>query len=419
MAESVNVPQSKAADGSDALDQPDFENRRDKIAIVDRGRLSPSLIALVSMLGAAVAVMPVGRAGFDGVIGLWFLSVLLLVGVNVAVPLDTRNGQMVRWISTATFVAFMMLFPIGKSGATMTDFGLFAIFGAVVVGMNLTQGFAGQVSLAPAAFLGIGSYTSVLLDMGEEVTVAGVTVDLPDLPFLATIPIAIVVCMLLSVLIGFPALRVRGPWLAFVTLAFSLLVFLVLNNEDGLTRGSRGIRVLRNDFEIFGIDMLPTHNFYYAGLFYLFFSLTVVWWIVRSPWGRALKAIRDNSGRASSLGVDVRNYTLLGFAVGSGLAGGAGALYARQVEYIEPRSYFVNQTIDFFLATVAGGLGTLAGPLIGGSLITLVADYLRFTGDWYRVWFGLFVMVMMVVAPEGLAGSFNRFRAWVQKRVDS
>ena len=120
--------------------------------------------------------------------------------------------------------------------------------------------------------------------------------------------------------------------------------------------------------------MLSPNNFFYVGFAYLVLSLILVWWIVRCPWGRALKALRDNPGRARSLGVDVRAYTLLAFAIGSGLAGGAGAIYARQVEFIEPRSFFINQSFDFLLATVAGGLGTLVGPLLGTSTITLLAD---------------------------------------------
>ncbi len=394
----------------------DLENRKDKISTLDKGSLSP-IVAAVTVACGVLAALPVGDATFTVPAPVWGLAVAGLLALSLIFPESKANGLFVKRVSIATFIVFLTLFPIGKSGSTMTDFGLFAIFGAVVVGMNLTQGFAGQISLAPAAFLGIGSYTSVLLNFGEEVSVGGLTVDLPQTPFLLTIPISMGVCMLFSVLIGFPALRVRGPWLAFVTLAFSLLFYLVVNNENGLTRGARGIRVPRTGFTIFGIDMEPTHTFYFLGLLYLLFSLGVVWWIVRSPWGRAFKAIRDNAARASSLGVDVRNYTLTGFAVGAALAGGAGALYARQIEYIEPRSYFINQTIDFLLATVVGGLGTLAGPLLGSAMITIVADYLRFTGDWYRVWFGLGVVIMMLVAPEGIAGSFNRLKDVVQRRV--
>ncbi len=410
---------STDAGGSNTVElMPDLEleNRKDNIETVDRGRLSIPLTLAMLAATAFIIAMPIDRPEFGGLIWPWLIALAGIGTAHLLVPDKTINASMVKWVAIIGFFIFMALFPIGRAGSTMTDLGLFAIFGAVVVGMNLTQGFAGQISLAQAAFLGIGAYTSVLLDFGEEVSLWGLTVDLPDLPFLATIPIAIVVSMLFSVLIGFPALRVQGPWLAFVTLAFNLLVFLFLNNEDSLTRGSRGMRVLRSDFELFGFDMLPSHNFYYFGYIYLLFSLGVVWWIVRSPWGRALKALRDNAGRARSLGVDVRAYTLLAFAIGSGLAGGAGAIYARQVEFIEPRSFYINQSFDFLLATVIGGLGTLVGPLLGTSTITILADYLRFTGDWYRVWFGLFVIVMMLVAPEGAAGSYNRFRSWIQKR---
>lgn len=393
-----------------------LENRKDRIAEVDRGSWSMGYLGTVAVGVIVLVLVPIGRSHFTGVMWAW-LAVLAAVGAaNLLTPLSTRNGVAVKWLSLAGLLAFSVVFPIGRAGSTMTDLGLFAIFGAVVIGMNLTQGYAGQISLAQAAFLGIGAYTSVLLDFGQEVSIFGLTVDLPDLPFLATIPIAIATSMVLSVLIGFPALRVQGPWLAFVTLAFNLLVFLVLNNEDDLTRGSRGIRVLRDDFEVFGVDMLPARNYYYVGLAYMLLCALVVWWTVRGPWGRAFKAIRDNPGRASSLGVDVRAYTLLAFAMGSGMAGGAGALYARQVEFIEPRSFFINQSFDFLLATVIGGLGTLAGPFIGASTITILADTLRFTGDWYRVWFGLFVIFTMLVAPKGVAGTFNQFRHWLLSR---
>ena len=143
---------------------------------------------------------------------------------------------------------------------------------------------------------------------------------------------------------------------------------------------------------------------------FLLAATALVWWIVRSPWGRAFKALRDNPARAASLGVDIRTYTLLAFSIGAGLAGVAGALYARLIEYVDPRGFYIGQSFDFFLATVVGGLGTLVGPFIGASFITVLTDRLRFTGDYYRVWFGLFVVVMMLVAPKGVAGSFNQLR---------
>jgi branched-chain amino acid transport system permease protein len=394
----------------------EVESRAHRVAEPDRGSLSAPLISLLTVATVFLVLFPINRSTFSGLMWVWAAVLAVIVVALTLIPKDSVNGRALNWILLAGFLAFMIVFPIGRAGSTLIDMGLFAVFAIVVIGQNLTQGFAGQITLAQAAFLGIGAYTSVLLDTGREVSVWGITVDLPDLPFLWTVPIAVVVSMVLSFLIGMPALRVSGPWLAFVTLAFNLLVFLVLNNEEELSGGARGIRVLRDDFTVLGIDMFPLRNYYYLCLVFLVLATAIVWWIVHCPWGRALKAIRDNPGRASSLGVDVRTHILLAFAIGSGLAGGAGALYARLVEYIEPRAFFINQSFDFLLATIAGGLGTLAGPFIGTSFITLLADRLRFTGDWYRVWFGLFIVVMVLVAPKGIAGSYDKLRAWAQQR---
>ena len=391
-------------------------DRGSVIPELDRGRLSWPLALLAVTATTLVVLLPVGQSQLAGVMWLWVVALAAVVGLNLWLPVDSWNGLVVKWSSLAGAVAFLVVFPIGRTNATLVDLGLFVVFAMVCVGLNLTHGFAGQVSLAQAGFLGIGAYVSVLLDTGRDVAVAGVEATLPDLPFLLAIAVAGLTCMVFSVLIGFPALRVQGPWLGFVTLAFNLLVYLVLNNEVGLTAGSRGLRVVRSDLVVFGVDLFETRNYYYFCLVFLLAAIVLVWWIVRSPWGRAFKALRDNPGRAASLGVDIRTYTLLAFSIGAGLAGVAGALYARLIEYIEPRGFSIGQSFDFFLATVIGGLGTMVGPFIGVSFITVLTDRLRFTGDYYRVWFGVFVVAMMLVAPRGVAGTFNQLRAWLRGR---
>jgi branched-chain amino acid transport system permease protein len=350
------------------------------------------------------------------VLWLWLAALAAVVGFNLWLAVESWTGIAVKWTMVAAAVAFLVVLPVGRTDAVLNDLGLFAVFAIVCIGMNLTHGFAGQVSLAQAGFLGIGAYVSVLLDTGREVAVAGVEGTLPDLPFLVSIAVAGLSCMAFSTLIGFPALRVRGPWLAFVTLAFNLLVYLVLTNEVGLTEGSRGLRTLRSDLVVFGVDLFEARNYYYFCLAFLLAAAALVWWVVRSPWGRALKALRDNPERAASLGVDVRTYTLLAFSIGAGLAGVAGALYARLIEYIEPRAFHIGQSFDFFLATVIGGLGTLVGPFVGVASITILTDRLRFTGDHYRVWFGLFVVVVVLVAPKGVVGTYAELRSWLRSR---
>jgi branched-chain amino acid transport system permease protein len=390
--------------------------RDDAVPARDRGRLAWPVVAAAVVATALVVLLPVGRSELAGAMWLWIGALAVVLGLNLWLPVDEWNGIAVKWVSLAGAIAFLVVFPVGRTDATLIDLGLFVVFAIVCVGLNLTHGFAGHVSLAQAGFLGIGAYVSVLLDTGRDVAVAGFEATLPNLPFLLAILVAGLTCMAFSVLIGFPALRVQGPWLAFVTLAFNLLVFLVLNNEVGLTEGSRGLRAIRSDLVVFGIDLFETRNYYYFCLVFLLAATALVWWIVRSPWGRAFKALRDNPARAASLGVDIRTYTLLAFSIGAGLAGVAGALYARLIEYIEPRAFFIGQSFDFFLATVIGGLGTLVGPFIGVSFITVLTDRLRFTGDYYRVWFGLFVVVMMLVAPKGVAGSFDQLRSWLRDR---
>ena len=394
----------------------ELAHRADAIPELDRGRLSwPIALAAVTAT-TLVVLLPLGRSQLAGIMWLWVVALAGVLALNLLVPVGSWNGLVVKWVSLAGCIAFLFVFPIGRTNATLVDLGLFVVFAIVCIGLNLTHGFAGKISLAGAGFLGIGAYVSVLLDTGRDVAVAGFEATLPNLPFLVAIAVAGLTCMAFSVLIGFPALRVQGPWLAFVTLAFNLLVFLVLNNEVGLTEGSRGLRALRTDLVVFGVDLFETRNYYYFCLLFLLAAIVLVWWIVRSPWGRAFKALRDNPGRAASLGVDIRSYTLLAFSIGAGLAGVAGALYARLIEYVEPRGFYIGQSFDFFLATVVGGLGTMIGPFIGTSFITVLTDNLRFTGDYYRVWFGLFVVVMMVVAPKGVAGTFNQLRSWLQSR---
>ena len=169
------------------IDDSELENRKDKIAVVDRGSLSPVVLIGMSVLGLGAALLPVGQAGFGGIaMWIWLLAVVAILGMIVWFPENTKNGLFVKRVAIAASILFFVLFPIGKGNATMTDFGLFVVFSSVIVGANLTQGFAGQVSLAPAAFLGIGSYVSVLLNRGADIEVAGISASLPETPFLLT-----------------------------------------------------------------------------------------------------------------------------------------------------------------------------------------------------------------------------------------
>jgi branched-chain amino acid transport system permease protein len=280
--------------------------------------------------------------------------------------------------------------------AQMRNYGLvlvclWAVYTMTVQGLNLMLGYAGQVSLAQAAFMGLGAYISTLL-----VKDAGVNYWLALL-------IAAVACTFMGALIGFPALRIKSHYLAFVTLGFNILVTLVLRNEDWLTNGNLGIQNIPRP-SLFGFDIDSNFRYYYFCLAMLTLVTLAVWFMLRSPWGRAFKTLRDNPARAESLGISVVSYTLLAFALGSGIAGIAGAVYAPLIEYIEPAAFELPRSLLFLLMLIVGGRGSLVGPFIGAFLVTLLPEWLRFTQDYYLVLFALAVMVLMLFFPQGIAG---------------
>lgn len=287
----------------------------------------------------------------------------------------------------------------------LTNYGLFllsfwAVTAIAVQGLNLILGYAGKISLAQASFVGIGAYTSTLLVQGTNMN------------YWVSLIIAAFVCTLIGVLIGFPALRVRGHYLAFVTLGFNELVILVLRNEDWLTGGPLGILNIARP-SVFGYSLFEPLRFYYFCLVVLTIVSVAMWYMIRSPWGRAFKALRDNPYRAESLGLSTTTYTLLAFALGSGLAGIAGAMHAPLIEFIDPQSFGLQRSLSYVLMVMVGGRGTLVGPFIGAFIVILLPEWLRFSEDLYLIIFSIFVMLLIIYFPQGVAG----VGPYLQKRL--
>ena len=270
------------------------------------------------------------------------------------------------------------------------------IFAIAAMGLNLTLGYAGQISLAQASFMAIGAYTTALLTMAGW-------------HWIIAMPIGLVLCFVVGLALGFPALRVKGHFLAFVTLAFNTLVFLVLRNEDWLTGGTYGLVGMRRpDFGFFNTG--KQINFYYFTLTVFVLSSALMWGIIRSPWGRAFRALRENPVRAESLGVDTRRITLLAFAIGSTYGGLAGAMVTPLVQFIEPGSFAFVHSLKILLMVVVGGAGFFFGPVLGSAVVVLLPEMLRFTEGYYLIIYATFVIVLMVFCPSGLIGLWGRLR---------
>lgn len=271
---------------------------------------------------------------------------------------------------------------------------LWTVLTIAAIGLNLTLGYAGQVSLAQGAFVGIGAYSVGLL------TQAG-------LPYPIAFVSAGLLCFAIGWGLGYPALRVQHHYLAFVTLAFSTLVFLVLRNEEWLTNGTYGISGIARPV-LLGWSTGKPLDFYFFSLAIMVALAAATWWMLRSPWGRAFVALRENPIRALSLGLDTRRYTLLAFAIGSSLAGLSGALYAPLVQFIEPSSFALGLSFNLLLMVIVGGGGYFFGPFVGALIAVLLPEWMRITEGYYLLVYAALIMVMMAFWPYGVLGMFER-----------
>jgi branched-chain amino acid transport system permease protein len=304
------------------------------------------------------------------------------------------NGAAVAGVTLALAAAFLLIAPFLFRPYGIYILSTWAVMSIAAIGLNLTLGYAGQISLAQAAFVGIGAYVTALLTS-------------KGWPFWSTFMLAGVACFAIGWVLGYPALRVQHHYLAFVTLAFNTLVYLIFRNEEWLTGGIYGISNIPRPV-VAGWSMAGPREFYYFCLANLALVSLATWWLIRSPWGRAFVALRENPMRAMSLGIDTRRYTLMAFALGAGLGGISGALYAPLVQYIDPSPFALGLSLNLLLMVVVGGSGYFFGPFLGAIVAVLLPEWLRFTEGFYLMGYALLVIVLMVFCPAGLLGLVDR-----------
>lgn len=290
----------------------------------------------------------------------------------------------------AAVLALLSLLGLFQGNYGLYVLSTWVVFAIAAMGLNLTLGYAGQLSMAQAAFVGLGAYTTTLM------MAAGVHWSLASLSAMA-------LCFVVGLVLGYPAMRVQHHMLAFVTLAFGNILFLVFRNEEWLTGGVYGLSGIQRP-SFFGLSVASAPAFYYFSLVVLGVTMLACYGLVRSPWGRAFKALRENPIRANSLGVDVRTITLLAFAIGSAIGGLAGSLFAPLVQFIEPNSFNLLVSLELLIIVVIGGSGSFWGPLIGAALVLILPEYLRFTEGYYLIIYAIVVLILMAVAPGGIAG---------------
>jgi len=356
-----------------------------------------SFVLFGIFVGALVATA--ARSGFLGWFGL----------------IAVRNRQV---LTLAAFVvAFLFPFTQNGSDANMSIATQVLIFAATALGLNIVVGLAGLLDLGYIAFLGSGAYVAATLSTSTFATIGWKP------PFLVVVLVGGCVSATLGLIIGTPTLRVSGDYLAIVTLAFGEIFRLTMFNLDGdngpnLTHGPNGIPGIP-DLQIGSFNFGDTHaiagvplarfsNYYFLLLVLTGFVILVFSRLNNSRIGRGWVAIREDEKAAEAMGVNVFGLKLLAFAGGAFLAGLAGTIKAHQDVSVSPDQYVFLESAFLLAAIVLGGMGTIAGVLIGATILKLLPEKLRFFSEYRLMIFGLLLVLMMRFRPEGLVASKRR-----------
>ena len=319
------------------------------------------------------------------------------------VDLVKHNGQRI-WFGLLAIA--VLLAPLALDTFYLGELSLLYIYAIAGIGLMLLVGYTGLVSLGHAAFLALGAYAhAILLAHG--------------VPFVLSLVMASVFCAFIGGIIGIPAMRMTGIYLAIATLAFAFIVEHSLAHMEGLTGGFRGMPVERP--QIFGVDLGGTVAFYFVCLLVLIGSLLVALNLLRGPTGRAFIGIRDSEISAQSMGIDLARTKSLAFAISAGFTGLAGGLFAHKLGYLAPDAFTLLTSIQLLLMVVVGGLGSLHGVIFGAIFIVLLPQGIAIARDTLPPvigqmpglepgLFGLILVLFLIFEPLGIYGRWRKIR---------
>ena len=271
----------------------------------------------------------------------------------------------------------------------------------LALSLNILVGYVGLLSMCQAGFYAIGSYGLTLLMMQAH------------LPFFLALPAAMAVAVLLSAVVGLPSLRLRGDYFVLASLGFQIIIYTIIYNWQSLTGGPYGISGIPRP-QAFGFTFTSIQSF--AGLtvavtavFVLVLSLAL-----NSPFGRTLKAIRDDEMAAAALGKNVPRIKAAAFALSGGLAAVPGALFAVYAQYIDPASFGLVDAVFIVATVIVGGTGNMRGPIVGGITMVLLPEALRFmhmpdilAANVRQILFGVLLVILMRFRPQGILGNYR------------
>src|SRR6202022_1079128 len=298
--------------------------------------------------------------------------IAVCAAVALAVPVVVRDGYIIQLLNIAILNAI------------------------VVLGLNFATGWTGQINFGQAAFYGLGAYATAIA------TKSG-------LPWIATPFLSAVVVIAASLMLGLPTMRLRTYYLAMTTIGFGEIVRLIIVHWEPVTGGTSGLRAIPG-ISVFGVGPQGQIQHYYLLVTMLALATLVAARIRHSALGRAMIATKDSEIAAEQSGVDTTRTKLLAFMIGAVYAGLAGCLYASSIRFVSPDSFSGVQAVLLMTLLIVGGMGSIAGCVVGAVALTILPEALRFLGQWCFVLYGLGVIAVIVLAPGGLASIASLIR---------
>ena len=278
---------------------------------------------------------------------------------------------------------------------------LINIYIILVVSLDLIAGYTGMLSIAHAAFYGIGAYATALLSLHFQTN------------FLFNMIFGIIGAAVLGAIIAFPSLRIHDDYFVIATFGFQMIVYSIFNNWVTLTRGPLGIPGIPVA-SLFGLAIDNYWRFLVLSGIFALLAYLLVHRVVHSPYGRVLKAIREDEVFAQGLGKNVSSYKIQVFVIGGALASVAGNLYAHYITFIDPTSFTIMESILVISMVIIGGAGSLRGPIIGAVVLVILPEAIRFVGlpgsvaaNVRQIFYGGLLVLLMIYRPKGLLGKFN------------
>lgn len=319
-----------------------------------------------------------------------------------------KHGGHVFWYGL--LLAGLATAPLWLGDYYLAQLTFILIYGTVGLGLMLLSGYTGLFSIGHAAFLGVGAYTEAVLQAHGW-------------PFPLSMAMAALLSAAVGVVVGLPALRVKGIYLGIATIAFGFIVEEVLARWESVTGGNSGKAV--GSPQAFGWAADTAESFYAVCLVVTVLSTLAVLNLLRSPTGRAFVAIRDSEISAQSMGIHLARYKTLSFALSAALAGLGGALYAHQIRFLSPDQFNILQSIDLLLMVVIGGLGSVHGAFLGAifligmpqaisALKDVLPEAIGQAPGLKSVIYGAALVAFVMFEPLGLYGRWLKVRTWFQ-----